>query len=130
MGSCEGSRPPARAVASCAARIYASDSDVPFSSSRMYSVQYQERDAPLSGCPMTGFEVANMAEIQQQDGGVARTGKRLFGLLGHVGAIGVGVLLMIVGLAMGVTVMLLPLGVPVGLFGLGLFLWGLFERGR
>ncbi len=71
-----------------------------------------------------------MTEIQQQGDGAATTGRRIFGLLGHVGAIVAGVLLMIVGLGMGVTVMLLPLGVPIGLLGLGLFLWGLFERAR
>ena len=71
-----------------------------------------------------------MAGIQRQDDGTARPGKRLFGLLGHAGAIVAGALLMILGLGMGVTVMLLPLGVPLGLFGLGLFLWGLFERSR
>jgi hypothetical protein len=39
-----------------------------------------------------------------------------------------GLVLMIVGLAMGVSVVLLPIGIPVGLFGLLLFLAGLFGR--
>jgi hypothetical protein len=49
-------------------------------------------------------------------------------LVGHLFAIAVGVVLMIVGVALGVTIVLLPLGVAVGLFGLLLFMWGLFGR--
>ena len=48
-------------------------------------------------------------------------------LVGHIVALVVGFVLMIVGLGMGVTVVMLPFGVPIGLFGLGLFLWGLLE---
>jgi hypothetical protein len=48
--------------------------------------------------------------------------------LGHSAATVVGVILMIVGLAMGVTMVLLPVGIPVGLGGLFIFLWGLFGR--
>jgi hypothetical protein len=44
----------------------------------------------------------------------------------HVVALVVGVILMVVGLAFGVTVVLLPVGIPVGLAGLLLFLWGLY----
>jgi hypothetical protein len=43
----------------------------------------------------------------------------------HIFAIVVGLVLMFVGVAMGVTVVMLPAGVPVGFFGLFLFLWGL-----
>ena len=50
------------------------------------------------------------------------TGERL---LGHTIAIMAGFVLMIVGLAMGVTIVLLPIGLPVGLVGLLLFMWGL-----
>ena len=39
-----------------------------------------------------------------------------------------GLVLMIAGVAMGVTVVMLPVGVPVGFFGLFVFLWGLFGR--
>jgi hypothetical protein len=49
-------------------------------------------------------------------------------LIQHTFAIVVGVIMMIAGLAMGVSVVLLPIGLPVGLLGLGLFLWGLFGR--
>jgi hypothetical protein len=45
--------------------------------------------------------------------------------LGHTLAVALGFVLMIVGLAMGVTMVLLPLGVPVGLVGLLIFVWGL-----
>jgi hypothetical protein len=46
----------------------------------------------------------------------------------HVVALVVGLVLMIAGVAMGVTIVLLPFGVPVGFFGLLLFLWGFFGR--
>ena len=46
----------------------------------------------------------------------------------HVLAVIAGIILMFVGLAMGVSLVLLPIGVPVGLVGLGAFLWGLFGR--
>jgi hypothetical protein len=46
----------------------------------------------------------------------------------HVFAIIAGLVLMFVGVAMGVTVVMLPAGVPVGFFGLFVFLWGLFGK--
>jgi hypothetical protein len=46
-------------------------------------------------------------------------------ILGHTIAVLVGLILMIVGLALGVTMVLLPIGIPVGLGGLLLFIWGL-----
>jgi hypothetical protein len=50
-------------------------------------------------------------------------------LVGHLAAIVGGFILMIVGLAMGVTIVLLPFGIPIGLVGLGVFGWGLFGWG-
>ena len=50
------------------------------------------------------------------------------GIFQHSFAIVVGLILMIVGLGMGVTILLLPIGLPVGLLGLAVFLWGLFGR--
>ena len=47
-------------------------------------------------------------------------------LFGHLSAAVLGLVLMIIGSALGVSLVLLPIGVPVGLLGLGLFLWGLF----
>jgi hypothetical protein len=49
-------------------------------------------------------------------------------LLGHSLAVIVGFALMIVGVGMGVTMVLLPVGIPVGLLGLLLFVWGLYAR--
>ena len=46
--------------------------------------------------------------------------------LGHTIAVVAGLVLMIVGLGMGVTMVLLPIGLPVGLAGLLLVLWGLY----
>ena len=51
-----------------------------------------------------------------------QTGERF---LGHTIAVLVGLVLMIFGLAMGVTMVALPIGIPVGLGGLLLFIWGL-----
>jgi hypothetical protein len=50
-------------------------------------------------------------------------------LLGHAIAVVVGVVLMIAGLGMGVTMVLLPIGIPLGLGGVLLCLWGLFYAG-
>jgi hypothetical protein len=47
---------------------------------------------------------------------------------GHVAAIIVGLILAVVGLAMGVTIVMLPIGIPISLFGLGLMIWGLVGR--
>ncbi len=51
-----------------------------------------------------------------------QTGERI---VGHTIAVVVGLVLMIVGLGMGVTMVLLPIGLPLGLGGLVLFAWGL-----
>jgi hypothetical protein len=47
---------------------------------------------------------------------------------GHIFAIVAGLVLMIVGLALGVTMVLLPVGLVVGLCGVGVLVWGLFGR--
>ena len=44
----------------------------------------------------------------------------------HVVALVVGLILMVVGLGMGVSVVLLPFGIPLGLAGLLAFLWGIY----
>ena len=51
------------------------------------------------------------------------TGERF---LAHTIAVFVGLVLMIVGLGMGVTMVLLPIGLPLGLGGLVLLAWGLY----
>jgi hypothetical protein len=45
----------------------------------------------------------------------------------HIAAIIGGLILMIVGLAMGVSMVLLPVGVVVGLAGFAMFVWGLLD---
>jgi hypothetical protein len=45
-------------------------------------------------------------------------------ILGHVAAIVVGFIMMVVGLGLGVTVIMLPVGLVVGLMGVALFISG------
>ncbi len=47
-------------------------------------------------------------------------------ILGHVAAVAVGFVLMVVGLGLGVTMIMLPVGLVVGLIGVLTFVWGLF----
>ncbi len=63
-----------------------------------------------------------MWNAHASDRHLLQTGERF---LGHTIAVVAGFVLMIVGLAMGVTMVLLPIGLPLGLGGLVLFLWGL-----
>jgi hypothetical protein len=48
--------------------------------------------------------------------------------LGHVAAVVLGFVLIIVGLAMGVTMVLLPAGIVIGLLGVALVVGGVFAR--
>ena len=48
--------------------------------------------------------------------------------LGHVAAVVLGFVLIIVGLAMGVTMVLLPAGIVIGLIGVALVVGGVFAR--
>lgn len=51
----------------------------------------------------------------------------------HALAIVLGLILSVVGLAMGVSIAMLPIGIPVGFAGLFLLMWGLFggkEEGK
>ncbi len=48
--------------------------------------------------------------------------------LGHVTAVVLGFVLIIVGLAMGVTMVLLPAGIVIGLIGVALVVGGVFAR--
>ena len=36
--------------------------------------------------------------------------------------------MMLAGISMGVTVIMIPVAIPLGLLGFGIFLWGLLER--
>lgn len=49
-------------------------------------------------------------------------------IFGHVAAVIVGFVLMVVGLALGVTMIMLPIGLGVGLLGFCILLGGLFAR--
>jgi uncharacterized membrane protein YccF (DUF307 family) len=49
---------------------------------------------------------------------------------GHILAILAGLALMFAGIGMGVSMVLLPVGIPVGFAGLFVFLWGLFGWSR
>jgi hypothetical protein len=51
-------------------------------------------------------------------------------LLTHGIAVIAGFAMMISGVAMGVTLVLLPIGIPLGLVGLICFVWGLFNWSR
>jgi len=51
-------------------------------------------------------------------------------LAAHVAAIIVGFALMLAGLGMGVTMVLIFVAIPVGLVGLGVFLWGIWGFGE
>ena len=50
--------------------------------------------------------------------------------LEHTAAVMIGLFLMVSGVGMGVTIVLLPFGIPIGLIGLGLFLWGAGGKAR
>jgi hypothetical protein len=59
------------------------------------------------------------------------TGRIVLGFgyfLEHAAAVVLGVVLMVVGLALGVTMIMLPVGVVVGLIGVLLVVGGLFAR--
>ena len=43
----------------------------------------------------------------------------------HLGAIIGGMVMMVLGVGLSVTMVLLPIGIPLGLAGLGVFIWGL-----
>jgi len=47
-------------------------------------------------------------------------------LLGHIAAVIVGFIMMVVGLGLGVTVIMLPVGIVIGLIGVAIFVGGLF----
>jgi len=50
------------------------------------------------------------------------TGERI---LGHLAAVVLGFILMVLGLGLGVTMIMLPVGLVVGLLGVVMFVWGL-----
>jgi hypothetical protein len=48
--------------------------------------------------------------------------------LGHVAAVIIGFVMMVVGLGLGVTMIMLPVGIVVGLIGVAVFVAGLFAH--
>jgi hypothetical protein len=46
----------------------------------------------------------------------------------HIAFVVVGLVLMILGLGLGVTIIMLPVGLVIGLIGLAMFVGGLFAR--
>jgi len=55
-------------------------------------------------------------------------GVAVAGLAEHVAFIVVGFVLMVLGLGLGVTIIMLPVGLPIGLLGLGMIIGGLTVR--
>ena len=53
---------------------------------------------------------------------------RLVGFFEHAAAVVIGLVLMIVGLGLGVTMIMLPVGIVVGLIGVAVLVAGLFAR--
>jgi hypothetical protein len=49
-------------------------------------------------------------------------------VLGHVAAVVVGFIMMVVGLGLGVTMVMLPVGIVIGLIGAAVFVGGLFAH--
>jgi hypothetical protein len=58
--------------------------------------------------------------------------RRVFGeigrLLEHFAVVVLGFVLMVIGLGLGVTLIMLPVGLVVGLIGMGLFVAGIFAH--
>jgi archaellum biogenesis protein FlaJ (TadC family) len=53
---------------------------------------------------------------------------KLENVLGHIAAVVIGFVMMVVGLGLGVTMVMLPFGLVIGLLGLAIFVSGLFMR--
>jgi hypothetical protein len=58
----------------------------------------------------------------------ANVRRGVVGFLEHAAAIFIGFVLMVIGLGLGVTMIMLPVGVVIGLIGVALFVGGLFAR--
>ena len=58
----------------------------------------------------------------------ARWVRTVESVLGHVAALIIGFVLMVVGLGLGVTMIMLPVGLVVGLLGAAVFVGGLFAH--
>jgi hypothetical protein len=49
-------------------------------------------------------------------------------VLGHIAAVIIGFVMMVIGLGLGVTLIMLPAGLVIGLLGVAVFIGGLFAR--
>jgi hypothetical protein len=49
-------------------------------------------------------------------------------VLGHIAAVIIGFVMMVIGLGLGVTMIMLPAGLVIGLLGVAVFIGGLFAR--
>jgi hypothetical protein len=49
-------------------------------------------------------------------------------VLGHIAAVVAGFIMMVVGLGLGVTMIMLPVGIVIGLIGAAIFVGGLFAH--
>jgi hypothetical protein len=58
----------------------------------------------------------------------ARWVKTIESVLGHAAAIVVGFVMMVIGLGLGVTMIMLPVGIVVGLLGFAIFAAGFFAH--
>ncbi len=67
-----------------------------------------------------------MKDDQSRGGHLVEKGERV---IGHIAAIILGFVMMLVGVSLAVTMVLLPLGIPLGIAGLLLVLWGFFFAG-
>ena len=52
----------------------------------------------------------------------------VLGLFEHAAAVVIGLIMMIVGLGLGVTMIMLPVGIVIGLVGVAVLIGGLFAR--
>src|SRR5262249_34136860 len=79
------------------------------------------RLATVPGIRKEGSPMAHVTTLRHLWGGVA-------GFFEHAAAVVIGFVLMVLGLALGVTMIMLPVGVVIGLIGFALFVAGMFAR--
>jgi hypothetical protein len=72
----------------------------------------------LPGIFLFHFQEAQSMSTNDQDNKPDR-------IVYHLGAIVAGLVLMVLGVGLSVTMVLLPVGLPLGLLGFGIFIWGL-----
>jgi hypothetical protein len=68
------------------------------------------------------------AAARRKEANVTGMAGRVVGLLEHTLAVAAGFVMMVVGLGLGVTMIMLPVGLVIGLAGFALFIAGLYVR--